>query len=123
MGLLLATVIFLVVLSRVGRIGPFVWAGHPVGRWAVGPHGWASGSLDRSTTPTTGAPTDASVPAGPPASGWTPHRPGLGGPVHGFGPLLPAAARDPERVLALRLAEGQLTPEEYLERLSVLQSR
>lgn len=29
---------------------------------------------------------------------------------------------EPERVLALRLAEGELSPDDYLERLSLLQS-
>lgn len=73
MGLILATVVFVLVLSRLGRIGPFEWAGPT-------PHGIAG----RATPP-------------PP--------------------------RDPERVLAMRLADGALAPEEYLERLSLLQSR
>ncbi len=34
-----------------------------------------------------------------------------------------AARRDPEQVLAMRLADGDLSTDEYLERLSVLQSR
>lgn len=34
-----------------------------------------------------------------------------------------AAREDPETVLARRLADGDLTPEEYLERLSLLQER
>ena len=70
---LVALAIFLVVLSRRGRIGPFLW--DPPHRAALG--------------------------AAPAASGFD----------------------NAERILAQRYAEGDLSTDEYYERLSLLQSR
>lgn len=72
MFLVICLIIFVVVLASVGRIGPFVWAGRPLG-------GSRPGQQAEEQTP------------------------------------------PPEMILAQRLAEGDITPEEYLERLSVIQ--
>lgn len=81
MFLVTVTVVFVILLARFGRIGPFVWD-----------------------------------PAGAPGPRRQPTR--CGGP----GPRADTAGT-PETVLARRLADGDITPEEYLERLSLLQER
>lgn len=70
--LFFALFVFVLALSQVGRIGPFVWDG-----------------------PRPGAPTPNTAPA----------------------------ASDPAAILARRLADGELSPEEYLERLSLINER
>lgn len=72
--LFLALALFVLLLSQVGRIGPFVW--------------------------------DGPRPRGCPAR-----------------PFAAPAASDPARILARRLADGEVTPEEYLERLSLINER
>jgi hypothetical protein len=97
MGLLLILLLFLFALSRVGRIGPFEWAG-PVRRF--GPPPWAYHGTFGPQGPAPEAGEDAGrvrPPFGPPA--------------------------DPERILARRLADGEISSDDYLERLSLIQSR
>lgn len=72
----LALVVFTVVLSRRGRIGPFVWDPSWRGRPALCPASAAQASGDEA-----------------------------------------------ERILARRLADGDLTVDDYYERLSLIQSR
>lgn len=71
---LLALIVFLVVLAKVGRIGPFLWDPRPHRALAC---------------------------AGPAAS----------------------ATDNAERILAQRLADGDLTTDDYYERLSLIQAR
>lgn len=74
---LIALAVFLVVLARRGRVGPFVWDPAWYGRPAL----CGSGAAPVS------APDEA------------------------------------ERILARRLADGDLTVDDYYERLSLIQSR
>ena len=74
---LIALAVFLVVLSRRGRIGPFEWDPN-----------WRT-------------------------------RPALCGP--GAAPV--SATDEAERILARRLADGDLTVDDYYERLSLIQAR
>ncbi|QIK72093.1 SHOCT domain-containing protein [Propioniciclava coleopterorum] len=99
---LIALLLFLFVLSQVGRLGPFEWAGR---RRPVAAHYTPA----FAGPPPASAPAPGQVPASVPAP-W--------GPPAGW-----SVPQDPERILAHRLAEGDLTPDEYLERLSMLQSR
>lgn len=103
MGVLLLALVFLFALSRFGRIGPFVWAGPPR---RFGPPPWMHHG--------------ASLPEGnaAPVTG-----PGEGEREPGCGARPPMSFRpDPERILAHRLADGQISPDDYLERLSLIQS-
>lgn len=73
-----ALIVFLVILSRRGRVGPFEW--DPL--WRTRPRGLAAAT----------------------ASG-------------------PMRVNDQaERILAARLADGELSPDDYYERLSLIQS-
>lgn len=74
MGMILGLLIFVAVLARKGRIGPFLW---DPGR-----------------------------------------RPALG-----YGAPAASATEDAERILGRRLADGDLTVDDYYERLSLIQAR
>ncbi len=90
----IALLVFLVLLAKLGRIGPFTWeprfAGLPASAAPVAP-----------ATPT-------EIGAGAAASGWT----GWAG-----------RHDDPETILARRLADGEITSDDYLERMSLLGHR
>lgn len=96
----IALLVFLVLLAKLGRIGPFTWEPRFAG-------------LPASTAPATpaGPPMPAmptEIAAGGAASGWT----GWAG-----------RHDDPETILARRLADGEITSDDYLERMSLLSHR
>lgn len=85
MFLLFTLAVLVLILAFTGRIGPFVWAGRPLGR----PGGeWPTADYADS-----------------------PPRPR---------PASPNPGPTPEEIVAQRLADGQISPDEYRELVSVL---
>ena len=96
MMLFIAVGILLIVLHKRGELGPFRWEGRPVTAGRCGRVG------------AIGAPAERAMPTG------GPHQ------AHPRGPRHDAS---PETVLAQRLADGEITADEYLERVAVLTDR
>ncbi|WP_203568028.1 hypothetical protein [Aestuariimicrobium ganziense] len=96
MWILVTAAVLLIVLAMKGRLGPLIWEGRPV----------AAGDTHRGL-------------GRGPCGRWAGARPDVGADAGADSPPRESA----ESVLARRLADGEITPEDYLERSSLLNER